>query len=99
MIRVTNKGTDSILSDERDFSRRWRERRVELLQERLEQGERYVEVQIGELQQLLLELIGLHRRLDRLEWELMNYATRWSWPTQRIDIPSVLPEEIKPDKK
>jgi len=98
---MADKGTDSILLEQRDFSRRWRERRVELLQERLEQGERYVEVQIGELQQLLLELIGLHRRLDRLEWELMIYS-RWSWQTQRIDIPSalpVMPEESKPDKK
>ena len=98
---MADKGTDSILLEQRDFSRRWRERRVELLQERLEQGERYVEVQIGELQQLLLELIGLHRRLDRLEWELMIYS-RWSWQTQRIDIPSMLPgmsEENKQDKK
>ena len=63
---------------------RWRIRNVERLQERLSKGERYVEMPIEEVQQLLMQNVGLLQRLNYVEKELLNLA-RWNFPvTQSI---------------
>jgi hypothetical protein len=73
-----------LLREQEDYEIRWKKRTVEQLQERRSQGERYVEMPIEEVQQLLLQNIGLLQRLNYVEKTLLVYAERWTFPAIQV---------------
>jgi hypothetical protein len=57
----------SMIEDQEDFHIRHMKKRFEELEEDRKRGRREVYMLVEELQQLLMELIGMHLRLDRCE--------------------------------
>jgi hypothetical protein len=71
---MTKSELGGIRDSTRSFHNDWLVRSLERLDERRQRGDHVVEMQIGELQHLISELIGMHQRCDRLEDMLNHYA-------------------------
>jgi len=60
----------------------WLERSIERLEERKKHGDNTVEMQTGELEHILRQLLSMHLRCDRLEDMLSRFAGLY----QHIDM-------------
>jgi hypothetical protein len=79
----------SMIEEQRNWHEVWIRRTVERLEEKMKHGDKEVVLQIGEFQRILMELLAMHQRSDRLEGVLCSYA-RYAFPmTQRIEPPTM----------
>jgi hypothetical protein len=65
---------NGIAESTRNFHYQWLERSIERMEERKQRGDNTVEMQTGELQRILMELLSMHLRCDRLETMLAEFA-------------------------
>lgn len=64
----------TMIHDQKNWHYEWIQRSIERLDERRHHGETSVDMQIGELERLLHELLSMHMRCDRLEDMLQQLA-------------------------
>lgn len=72
--------TDSMMQEQQNFHYRWLEKSITRLEERKQQGDYTVEMQTGELQHILQELLSMLIRCDRLEKTLAEFAGIYQRP-------------------
>jgi hypothetical protein len=69
-----------MMQEQQNFRYQWLEKSITRLEERKQQGDNFVEMQTGELQHILQELLSMHIRCDRLEKMLAEFAGIFSRP-------------------
>jgi len=62
-----------MIANEKPFHIRYKERRIQELEEYRKQGNPYIEVTVDSLQSLTIENLSLHYRLDQLE-KMLGYG-------------------------
>ena len=75
----------NMIQEQKGYHIRWIEKSIERLEEQKREGLKEININIGELQQILLESLGLHSRCDRLEDMLNAYAGYGFYRQERID--------------
>ena len=79
----------SQMIEERYWRYEWIKRTVERMDELDSRGEQEVTLSIREFQHILMELLAMHQRSDRLEEVLCSYA-RYAFPVnQKIEPPAM----------
>jgi hypothetical protein len=84
---------------EKDWHYEWLKKTVERLEEKRNAADPITEIHAGELQRVLLELLSMHLRCDRLEETLANLAFYSFPPNPRatIEMPWKGPDETTPN--
>ena len=65
----------------------WLRRTIERMDELDKRGEKEVTLYVLEFQRILMELLAMHQRADRLEEVLCSYARYYVLPSQSIEPP------------